>query len=226
VAADLGTAVVLVGTAAAVFYVAGLERRYFLRAMVAMGIVLSIAILMKPYRIARLITYLDPEYKVLRLVDPEKKILAYAQRSGGGRDNGYQTRQSVLAVGSGGPLGRGLGRGKQKLLYLPEAHNDFIYAVVAEEWGLLGTLGLLGAFVFILIRGFRLYWLAADDFGRYLAVGVTTSVVLQALIHMSVVVDLVPNKGIPLPLISYGGSAMLGTLISFGLLLSVSERAG
>ena len=116
-------------------------------------------------------------------------------------------------------------QGKQKMLYLPEAHTDFIYAVVGEELGFLGCTALLGGFLVILWRGLRLYRTAPDPFGRYLALGVTTSVVMQALINMSVVLDMGPTKGIPLPMISYGGSSLLSTLISLGLLLSVSGRA-
>jgi cell division protein FtsW len=116
-------------------------------------------------------------------------------------------------------------QGKQKLLYLPEAHTDFIYAVVGEELGMWGSVALLAGFLLILWRGLRLFWLAPDPFGRYLALGITVSIVVQAFINMSVVVDIIPNKGIPLPMISSGGSSLLSTLTSLGLLLSVSERA-
>jgi cell division protein FtsW len=116
--------------------------------------------------------------------------------------------------------------GRQKLLYLPEAHTDYIYAVVGEELGLWGCTGILAGFFVILWRGLRLFWLAPDDFGRYLALGVTVAVVVQALVNMSVVLDIGPTKGIPLPMISYGGSSLLSTLTSLGLLLSVSERSG
>ena len=117
-------------------------------------------------------------------------------------------------------------QGKQKLLYLPEAHTDYIYAVVGEELGIWGTSGLLIGFFIILWRGLRLFYVAPDNFGRYLALGVTVSVVVQALFNISVVLDVGPTKGIPLPMISYGGSSLLSTLISLGLLLSVSEHAG
>jgi cell division protein FtsW len=117
-------------------------------------------------------------------------------------------------------------QGTQKLLYLPEAHTDFIYAVIGEELGLWGTSAVLVGFFIILWRGLRLFWLAPDDFGRYLALGVTVLVVVQALINMSVVLDIGPTKGIPLPMISYGGSSLLSTLVCMGLLLSVSEHAG
>ena len=116
-------------------------------------------------------------------------------------------------------------QGKQKLLYLPEAHTDFIYAVVGEELGLWGCTALLGGFLVIFWRGLRLFWVAPDDFGRYLALGLTASIVIQAFINMSVVLDLAPTKGIPLPMISSGGSSLLSTLMALGMLLSVSERA-
>jgi cell division protein FtsW len=112
--------------------------------------------------------------------------------------------------------------GRQKMLFLPEAHTDFIYAVIGEETGFLGSAALLVGFVIVLWRGFRLYWFANDDFGRYLALSVTSCIVVQALINMSVVLDMIPNKGIPLPLVSYGGSSLLSTLLLLGMLLSVS----
>jgi cell division protein FtsW len=226
VLADLGTAVVLVATAAAVFYVAGLEKRYFLIGFALTLLFIVSAIVWKPYRLARILAYFDPEYKILDVIDPNGHVKGYVHSGAAPRDPGYQARQSKIAVGSGGVLGLGLMQGKQKLLYLPEAHTDFIYAVVAEELGLVGSLAVLGAFLIILWRGFRLYWIALDDFGRYLAIGVTASIVVQAFVNMSVVLGMAPTKGIPLPLVSYGGSSLLSSMISLGLLLSVSERAG
>jgi cell division protein FtsW len=148
------------------------------------------------------------------------------RRSEFNRDPGYHVRQSKIAVASGGLIGQGLMEGKQKLLYLPEAHTDFIYAVVGEELGLLGCGAVLAAFLVLLWRGLRLVRSTPDDFGRYLALGVTTMLVVQALMNMSVVLDLAPTKGIPLPLVSYGGSSLLSTMISLGMLLSVSEQSG
>ena len=226
VVADLGTAVVLLLTAAVVFYVAGLERRYFAVAL-SIGLVLAMAsIAAKPYRLARIIGYVDPDYTLLDTVDPQGHIKNYVAESITTRDPSYQARHSRIAVGSGGVLGLGLMQGRQKLLYLPEAHTDFIYAVVGEELGLLGCSAVLFGFLMILWRGLRLYWLAPDEFGRYLALGVTALISIQALINMSVVLDLGPTKGIPLPMISFGGSSLLSTLTALGLLLSVSERSG
>jgi cell division protein FtsW len=223
---DLGTAIVIVVTAFVVFYVAGLDKKYFVAAGVAGMLLVAAAVASKPYRMGRIIGYVDPSYKLLDRIDSSGGIKKYIMQSAAAHDPGYQVRQSKIAVGTGGVLGLGLMQGKQKLLYLPQAHTDFIYAVVGEELGLWGSTALLGGFVIILWRGFRLFWLAGDDFGRYLALAVTTAIVVQALINMSVVLDMVPNKGIPLPMISSGGSSLLSTLASLGLLLSVSERAG
>jgi cell division protein FtsW len=223
---DLGTAIVLVLTAAILFYIAGLERRYIIAAGGAGVLLVAIAIAAKPYRLARVVASIDPAFKIIDRINPGGQIRAYAKRSQGATDPTYQPKQSRIAVGSGGLLGVGLMHGKQKLLYLPEAHTDYIYAVVGEELGLWGAGSVLIGFFLILWRGLRLFHVAPDDFGRYLALGVTVSVVLQALVNISVVLDVGPTKGIPLPMISYGGSSLLSTLISLGLLLSVSEHAG
>ncbi len=226
VVADLGIAVVLVATAAAVFYVAGLERRYMI-AVVAVGVLLvGMAVASKPYRLARILGYLPFMVKVLDVVDPGGRVKSYANSSMATTDTNYQGRQSRIAVGAGGVLGVGLMEGTQKFLFLPEAHTDFIYAIIGQELGLWGCTAVLAGFMIILWRGFRLFWLAVDDFGRYLALGVTVSVVAQALLNMGVVLDMLPPKGFPLPMISYGGSSLLSTLISLGLLMSVSDHAG
>ncbi len=224
--ADLGTAVVLVATAAVVFSIAGLEFRYFRMAGAVAALFLVIAVAMEPYRLGRVIAFFDPEYKTLDRLGVSAQVKEYLRGSMHTRDPGYQVRQSLIAVGSGGPFGQGLMNGRQKLFYLPEAHNDFIYAVVGEELGFLGCTGLVLVFLIILWRGTRLTRCALDDFGRYIALGVTTMVVAQAFINMSVVLGLAPTKGIPLPMISYGGSSLLSTLICFGMMLSVSERSG
>jgi len=134
--------------------------------------------------------------------------------------------QSQIAVGAGGVGGVGLMNGRQKLLYLPEAHTDFIYAVAGEEMGLIGTAGLLAGFLVILWRGLRTARRIPDDFGRYLALGVTVVIVVQGFINMSVVLGIMPTKGIPLPMISYGGSSLVSTLALLGILMNVSEHAG
>jgi cell division protein FtsW len=223
---DLGTAIVLVLPAAVVFYVAGLQRK-FVAAALAAGLLCSIGfVVSKPYRVARIIGFFDPEYKRISFFDPEGRIKKYVSESVTTRDPGYQVRQSKIAVGSGGALGLGLMQGKQKILYLPEAHTDFIYAVVGEELGLFGCTALLTGFLIVLWRGFELCWVSNDAFGRYVALGVTSSIVFQALINMSVVLGMGPTKGIPLPMISAGGSSLMSTMICLGMLLSVSEHSG
>ena len=223
--ADLGTAVVLVVTTVAVLFVAGIDRRY-LAICGVLGLVLGVGfVAMKPYRLARAIDFIDKSHKLLARIDPNGKILQYAKKTASTSDPGYQQRQAKIAVGSGGLLGVGLMESKQKLLYLPEAHTDFIYGVVGEETGFLGCALLVLGFAVVLWRGLRTYHCANDNFGRYLALSVTVCIVVQALINMSVVLDLLPNKGIPLPFISYGGSSLLSTLVLMGMLLSVSEHA-
>ena len=139
--------------------------------------------------------------------------------------SGYQVVQSLIAVGSGGPHGLGFAQGKQKLLFLPFAHSDFIFAVVAEELGLVGTLITLVVFAVFLWRGMRAALRAPDRFGMLLGLGIVVGIVAQALLNMSVVLALVPTKGIPLPFISYGGSSLVPTLAGVGVLLNMSQYA-
>ena len=226
VIADLGTAFVLVISAAVVFYVAGLDSKYIRIAIVAGLVAVGIAVAAKPYRMVRVFGFFDPEYKLLDRFSWGNWVKDYMRRSEYNRDPGYHVRQSKIAVGSGGLLGQGLMEGKQKLFYLPEAHTDFIYAVVGEELGLVGCSGVLAVFLALLWRGLRLVRSTPDDFGRYLALGVITMLVVQAFMNISVVLDLAPTKGIPLPLVSYGGSSLLSTMVSLGMLLSVSEQSG
>ena len=226
VVADLGTAVVLGVTATVVFFVAGLRWRYcaIACACAAAGLVFFIA--SQPYRVARIVGYIDRDYSLIGRFDPDGNIQQYLHKSLTSRDTGYQSEQSKIAVGAGGVLGAGLMQGKQKLLYLPEAHTDFIYAVVSEEMGLVGSVGVLLAFLLISWRGLRAAVRMPDDFGRYLALGVTTIVVVQGFMNISVVLGMMPTKGIPLPMISSGGSSLLSTLASLGILMNVSEHAG
>src|SRR5437016_602127 len=224
--ADLGTAVVVIATVAVVFFVAGLERRYCAIALsvAALGVVFLVT--SKPYRLARIVHYFDPKEAIVDRIDSSGRIKAYLNQSLTSRDTNYQAEQSKIAVGAGGPMGLGLMQGKQKLLYLPEAHTDFIYAVVSEELGLIGSVGVLLGFIVILWRGLRATVLVPDDFGRYLALGITTMLVVQGFINISVVLDMMPTKGIPLPMISSGGSSLVSTLASLGILMNVSEHAG
>lgn len=222
--ADLGTAVVLVLTTVIVIFVAGVDLRY-LAVCGALGLVLAAAfVAMKPYRLSRVIDFVDKDHKLLTKLNPSGAVLAYAHKTASTSDPGYQQMQARIALGSGGFFGAGLMESKQKMLYLPEAFTDFIYAVVGEETGFLGAAALVVGFLVILWRGLRVTLRANDHFGRYLALSVTVCVVVQALINMSVVLNLIPNKGIPLPFISNGGSSLLSTLLLMGMLLSVSEN--
>ncbi len=164
------------------------------------------AVAFKAYRLRRVLTFLDP------WADPQGA--------------GHQIVQSFLAFGSGGVFGRGLGEGRQKLLFLPERHSDFIYAVIGEELGVIGALVVLVLFMIVLWRGVRIARLAHDPFSRMLALGITLLISIQALINMAVVTGLMPTKGMALPLVSYGGSALLMTLAGLGLLLNISKQTG
>jgi cell division protein FtsW len=226
VVADLGTAIVIGAAAALVFFVAGLERRYCCIVAVLAAIGLVIFVCAKTYRLARVIRFFDPHFQIVQMFDPEGKLKAHLEESLTTRDTNYQLEQSKIAVGAGGPIGLGFMQGRQKLLYLPEAHKDFIYAVAGEELGMIGSVGLLIGFGLIFWRGLRATVRMRDDFGRYLALGLTVVVVVQGLIHMSVVLGMMPTKGIPLPMISYGGSSLVSTLMCLGMLMNVSEHAG
>jgi cell division protein FtsW len=223
---DLGTAVVLGAAAMIVFFVAGLQWRYcFIVAGVAfLGLVVSI--FAEPYRLGRVVKFFDPDFRIISKFDPAGRLKARMEQTLRTRDTNYQLQQSKIAVGAGGIVGLGLMNGRQKLLYLPFASTDFIYAVVGEELGLIGAGGLLIGFNIIFWRGLRTTVRMKDDFGRYLALGVTVVVVVQALINMSVVLGMMPTKGIPLPMVSYGGSSLLSTLALLGILMNVSEHAG
>lgn len=201
---DLGTTLLMAGTATAMLAVAGVPLRYPASAGLFCSPLLLYALLKEPYRRARLLAFLDP-WKAPR-------------------DEGFQIVQSLMAIGSGGVSGVGLAQSRQKLFYLPEAHTDFIFSVIAEEIGLIGSLMVIGLFAVLLVRGLRAAYLADDDFGRLLATGATTLLVGQALFNLSVVLSLVPAKGIPLPFISYGGSSLMMSLMTAGWLLSVSRR--
>jgi cell division protein FtsW len=139
--------------------------------------------------------------------------------------DGFQIIQSMIAIGTGGISGRGLMGGVQKLFYLPEPHNDFIYSVISEELGLIGASIVLACFCVITWRGLRTSLRAPDRFGSFLALGLTTMVAFQAFFNISVVLGLLPTKGIPLPFVSYGGSSLLINLLGMGILLNVSQHA-
>lgn len=202
---DYGTAIMLLFIITTMVFAAGLPYRYLAGIALAAIPLLAVILMGAEYRRRRLSAFWDPWSDPL--------------------DNGFQTIQSLIAVGSGGVLGRGLMAGVQKLFYLPEPHTDFIYAVIAEELGLIGATVILACFCVIAWRGLRVMTLAPDRFGAFLAVGLTMMVTAQALVNISVVLNLLPNKGIPLPFVSSGGSSLLINLVGMGILLNVSQHA-
>jgi cell division protein FtsW len=202
---DFGTALMLVLIFTVVIYTSGAKLLH-LGLAAAPALVAAIGLLIfVPWRLKRLVTFLDP----------------WADPQGGG----FQVVQSLIAIGSGGTNGLGFAQGKQKMLFLPFAHSDFIFSVVGEELGLVGTLAVVAVFALFLWRGIRTALLAPDRFGMLLSLGIVTSIVTQALFNISVVLSLVPTKGIPLPFISYGGSSLVPTLAAVGVLLNVSQHA-
>jgi cell division protein FtsW len=189
---------------ATMVFAAGLNYRYLAVTAIAAVPVLYMVIISAPYRLRRLMAFWDP------WADP--------------LGEGFQVIQSLIAVGTGGVFGRGLMGGVQKLFFLPEPHTDFIYAVIGEELGLLGTTTVLICFGVIAWRGVRIAMRAQDAFGSFLALGLTTMIAVQALVNISVVLGLLPTKGIPLPLVSSGGSSLLISLLGVGVLLNVSQH--
>jgi cell division protein FtsW len=153
------------------------------------------------------------------------RILAFLDPYSDPQGRGFHIIQSLIAVSTGGLTGVGLMEGKEKLFYLPEPHTDFIFSVLGEELGLLGCMAVVSLFALFLWRGVRTALRTQDLFGRFLAVGITSMVVVQAFINISVVLGLMPTKGIPLPLISYGGSSLFITLACIGVLLNITKQA-
>jgi cell division protein FtsW len=201
---DLGTAVQICVVALAILFVAGLSPSYIVGAAAAALPVVYIAVTRVAYRQERILAFLNPE--------------ATAQGAG------FQLMQSLIAVGSGGFSGVGLMESRQKLFYLPEAHTDFIYAVICEEMGFIGGAIVLGLFAFYAWRGLRIAMRASDEFGCFLAIGITVMIVSQALVNLGVVLGMMPTKGIPLPFISYGGSSLLVSLVATGVLLNIGQH--
>ena len=202
---DFGTAAAMAMVVGVMVMAAGLSYRYIF-GLLALAIPLGYLVLISaPYRMRRWLAFWCPECDPL--------------------GDGFHLLQSLIAVGSGGWLGRGLMGGVQKLYYLPEPQTDFIYAVIAEELGLLGSTLVVVCFCVIAWRGLRASVTAPDRFGAFLALGITTMVVAQALLNISVVLGLAPTKGIPLPLVSSGGSSLLVNLASIGVLLNISQHA-
>jgi cell division protein FtsW len=201
---DLGTSVSIVVIAAVMIFAAGIDYRYVAAVVLAALPALYFLLAFSDYRWRRVMAFLNP----------------WANPLG----DGFQMIQSMIAVGTGGIAGRGLMGGVQKLFYLPEPHNDFIYAVISEELGLIGASIVLACFCVITWRGLRTSLRAPDRFGSFLALGLTTMVAFQAFFNISVVLGLLPTKGIPLPFVSYGGSSLLINLLGMGILLNVSQH--
>lgn len=201
---DLGTSVDIVLIMTAILFAAGLSWKWLLVGAATALPVLFLLITHVSYRQARLMAFLHPES------DPQGA--------------GFQLLQSLIAVGSGGFTGVGLMESKQKLFYLPEAHTDFIYAVICEELGFIGAAIVIGLFLAFAWRGMRAAFNAPDGFGRMLALGATAMVSFQALINFAVVLGMMPTKGIPLPFVSYGGSSLLAMLLATGVLLNVAQQ--
>jgi cell division protein FtsW len=202
---DLGTALAIILIVSAMVFAAGIHYRYIIGlALVALPAA-TIVLLSADYRRRRMMVFLDPWQDPL--------------------GDGFQVIQSLIAVGTGGVFGRGLMNGVQKLFYLPYPHTDFIYSVIGEELGLIGTTVILGCFCVIAWRGLRTAMRAPDRFGAFVALGITAMITVQAFFNMSVTIGLLPTKGIPLPFVSFGGSSLLVNMVAMGVLLNVSQHA-
>jgi cell division protein FtsW len=211
---DLGTALVLAGITVMMLFLAGMNWKFLAVAIGATLPVLAGLLFWVPFRNQRIQVY------KLFLLHPvcDLKDLKEAGAAG------YNTCQSLIAVGSGGVAGLGYMDGQQKLFFLPEAHTDFIFANIAEEWGFIGAILLLGLFAFFCYRGLRTAFRSQDPFARLAAFGIATTIILQAFFNISVVIALLPTKGLPLPLISSGGTSLFFTLASIGILLNISRK--
>lgn len=200
---DLGTAMVLVAVTMLLMYLAGLRLRWIAGAFLAATPILYWMLFRVPWRRERLLAFMDPE------ADPLGK--------------GFHIIQSLIAVGTGGLHGLGYMEGRQKLFFLPEPQTDYIFANIAEELGFIGAIVIVGIFVYIGYRGFRAAVLTRDPFARFAAFGLTSAILIQAFFNISVVIDLLPTKGITLPFISYGGTSLLIMLCCMGVLLSITR---
>jgi cell division protein FtsW len=201
---DLGTAILLLEIAVTVLFIGGVPLRHLMSLLVIALPFLYVALVHVGFRWRRLLAFWDP----------------WAVRL----DAGFQIVQSLLAFGNGGLVGVGPGASKQKLFFLPEAHTDFVFAVIGEEFGFIGCIAVLGCFGILLWYGMAVAGRSQDLFARYLAAGITSMIVLQAVMNVAVVVGVLPTKGLPLPFVSYGGSSLVIMHISVGILLGISAR--
>ena len=203
---DYGTAVIIGALLILMLFVAGARPRHLVALGLTGGILVSVGVLTSAYRMRRLVAFLDPWE---------------ASQAGG-----FQLVQSLIAFGSGGLSGLGLGQSRQKMFFLPEAHTDFVFALIGEELGLLGALAVLALFAVVALRGFRIASRHPDPFASLLAFGLTLVIILSAVVNVGVVLGLLPTKGLPLPFVSYGGSALLGAMLEVGTLAALSRMTG
>jgi cell division protein FtsW len=200
---DLGTAMIIILTSLAMYFYSGAALQQFLLILPIIGIGATSLALFSPYRFKRLLTFLNPEQDPLGA--------------------SYHIRQAIIAIGSGGLFGLGLGQSRQKYEYLPEANTDSIFAIIGEELGFIGCIALIAVYLFILWRGFRIARRIEDPFGRNLALGITTWIGIQMIINISAMVALIPLTGVPLPFISYGGSSLIIMFAACGILANISR---
>jgi cell division protein FtsW len=201
---DLGSAMIVSGVAMSMLLVAGIRWRYAIPVVVAALPCLYFLVMNVEYRRRRILAFLDP------WDDPF--------------DTGFQIIQSLVAFGSGGAFGQGLGVGEQKLFYLPEAHTDFIFSVIGEELGMIGVLVLSAMFLMLILRGIRIALNTSDPFGKHLAFGLSLLLGLEAFVNIAVCMGLLPTKGLALPFISYGGTSLVASLLAVGILLNISSH--
>ncbi len=201
---DFGSVILIATTVLMMLYVGGGRPLHIFGSLIGMGLIGGFLIASHSYRVKRILAFLNPWEDPL--------------------NSGFQIIQSYIALGTGGWFGKGLGESHQKLFFLPDAHTDFIFAVIGEELGFLWVFVLVGIFSLFIWRGFWISWNAPDRFGKYLAFGSTTILSLQIIINLFVVSGLLPTKGLPLPFISYGGSNLLSTLFLTGILLNISHQ--
>lgn len=203
---DLGTTLVVVGVAATMFFVAGASSLHMLFGMGLLGIIVFVLVKAAPYRMQRFLVFLNPG------VDTQ--------------GSAYHLNQALIAIGSGGFWGLGFGQSRQKYLYLPMPHTDSIFAVISEELGFIRTGFFLFVFLFLIMRGYQIARRAPDNFARFLAVGITSWILIQTIVNIGSMLNLMPMTGVPLPFVSYGGSSLVMLLLACGIMLNISKAAG
>ena len=201
---DFGTSILIALTLLIMLFVAGVKPIHIFGSFLGLLAVCIVLVISKTYRVKRITAFLNP------WADP--------------LDTGFQLIQSLVAVGTGGLFGRNLGNSRQKLFFLPEGHTDFIFSILAEEAGFAGVAIVLGLLLGLMVKGFQVALRCHDEFGRNLAFGITTLIILQSFLNISVVIGLLPTKGIPLPFISYGGSSLVTNIYMVGVLINISKR--